>query len=178
MRLGNTFFSKITPATWLVVGVMPLLVFGVSPVALIHSASAQVVVLDDLATASAEDIVATRQSNFRGNGRAMKAISDAVKSGDLATVAAAAGLVADWAEIMSDYFPPNTAPRATAGAFKNDAEAAIWENWEDFVGLANNSATAARRLASLAAAGDTAGVAGGLRELGATCGACHRKYRK
>ena len=162
------------------VGLLPLLAL-VAPVGLVAmsaSAQAEVVVLDDLGSASAEDIVATRQSNFRGNGRAMKTMSQAVKAGDMAAVAAGARHIAEWGEIMTEYFPPRTSPRETAGAFKNDAEHEIWREWDDFVGLASNTASAAGRLAALAEAGDVAGVGATLKEVGASCGACHRKYKK
>lgn len=141
-------------------------------------AQAEVVVLDDLANASAEDIVATRQSNFRGNAGAMKTMSQAVRAGDTAGVVAGARHIAEWSEIMTEYFPPRTSPRATAGAFKNDAENEIWQEWDDFVGLASNTASAAGRLAALAEAGDVAGVGAVLKEVGASCGACHRNYKK
>ena len=56
---------------------------------------------------------------------------------------------------------------------KSEALPAIWENWDTFVEMADDLTFAAEGL-------DTTsldGVRGGLGNIGASCGACHKKFR-
>jgi cytochrome c556 len=56
---------------------------------------------------------------------------------------------------------------------KSEALPAIWENWDAFIEMADDLSFAAEGL-------DTAsldGVRGGLGNIGASCGACHKKFR-
>lgn len=56
---------------------------------------------------------------------------------------------------------------------KSEALPAIWENWDTFVEMADDLTFAAEGL-------DTKsldGVRGGLGNIGASCGACHKKFR-
>lgn len=57
---------------------------------------------------------------------------------------------------------------------RTDSKANVWTNWDQFAKAAEDSANAAKALAE---AGDAA-VMGKVRELGATCGACHQTFRK
>ena len=55
----------------------------------------------------------------------------------------------------------------------SEALPAIWENWDTFVEMADDLTFAAEGL-------DTTsldGVRGGLGNIGASCGACHKKFR-
>ena len=56
---------------------------------------------------------------------------------------------------------------------KSEALPTIWENWDTFVEMADDLTFAAEGL-------DTTsldGVRGGLGNIGASCGACHKKFR-
>ena len=56
---------------------------------------------------------------------------------------------------------------------KSEALPAIWENWDTFVEMADDLTFAAEGL-------DTTsldGMRGGLGNIGASCGACHKKFR-
>ena len=154
-----------------------LLVLALALPSLANPSAAEVVLID-VDTASPEEIVNTRQVNFRGNGRAMKAINNGIKAGDMAAVATAAAHIGEWGDNMTDYFPPSTAPGAIADDIKHEALADIWQDWDDFAEKAEMSATAAHRLARLAAAGDSAGLGDAFKAVAATCSGCHRLYRK
>jgi cytochrome c556 len=57
---------------------------------------------------------------------------------------------------------------------KTDSEPAIWENWSAFQKAAEEAEKAAQNLARA----DQAGLMQGVRELGGSCGGCHRSFRK
>ena len=56
---------------------------------------------------------------------------------------------------------------------KSEALPAIWENWDTFVELAEDLTFAAEGLD----ASSLDGVRSGLGNIGASCGACHKKFR-
>ena len=56
---------------------------------------------------------------------------------------------------------------------KSEALPAIWENWDTFVEMAEDLTFAAEGLD----ASSLDGVRGGLGNIGASCGACHKKFR-
>ncbi|NCV11714.1 MAG: cytochrome c [Rhodobacteraceae bacterium] len=70
-------------------------------------------------------------------------------------------------DVMKETFEANeTDP-------KSEALPAIWENWDTFVEMADDLTFAAEGL-------DTTsldGMRGGLGNIGASCGACHKKFR-
>jgi cytochrome c556 len=57
----------------------------------------------------------------------------------------------------------------------SEAKAAIWEEWEDFTGLAEDLAAASEDATGITAPDD---LRPALRELGASCGGCHQAYRE
>ena len=56
---------------------------------------------------------------------------------------------------------------------KSEALPSIWENWDTFVDMADDLTFAAEGLD----ASSLDGVRGGLGNIGASCGACHKKFR-
>ena len=56
---------------------------------------------------------------------------------------------------------------------KSEALPAIWENWDTFVEMADDLTFAAEGLDATS----LDGVRGGLGNIGASCGACHKKFR-
>ena len=56
---------------------------------------------------------------------------------------------------------------------KSEALPAIWENWDGFVEMADDLIFAAEGLDATS----LDGVRGGLGNIGASCGACHKKFR-
>lgn len=60
----------------------------------------------------------------------------------------------------------------------NDALPEIWTQWEAFLAIAEEMEQASEALAEAAEADDPRAVALAMRELGRTCGSCHKAYRK
>ena len=56
---------------------------------------------------------------------------------------------------------------------KSEALPSIWENWDTFVEMADDLTFAAEGLDATS----LDGVRGGLGNIGASCGACHKKFR-
>jgi cytochrome c556 len=66
---------------------------------------------------------------------------------------------------------------AGEGSAQTQAKAEIWDEWDDFVGLHEDMEAAAVALAEVAGSGDMRAVGQQVQALGATCKACHDKYR-
>lgn len=56
---------------------------------------------------------------------------------------------------------------------KSEALPSIWENWDTFVEMADDLTFAAEGLDATS----LDGIRGGLGNIGASCGACHKKFR-
>lgn len=61
---------------------------------------------------------------------------------------------------------------------KTKAKKAIWENMEDFGQKMGEFKTAALKFNEVAQAGDKATIGAQVKELGKTCKACHKEYKK
>ncbi len=61
---------------------------------------------------------------------------------------------------------------------KTDAKPEIWQDWEDFKAKAKESQAAAQALLKAVEAGDKSNIDGRFGDLGQTCKACHRPFRK
>lgn len=124
-------------------------------------------------SAASADVIAERQANFKINGQSMKAIQAAVGSGDTATIAERARVIADWSARMTEYFPEGS------NTGKTDARAEIWQDFDRFAAYAGDAEKAALELAALADAGAGAGeLGGGLGKLAGTCKTCHQSFKK
>lgn len=80
--------------------------------------------------------------------------------------------ISHWMDQYASLFPP--------GSDKGDntkARPAIWKNFARFQKDAADASAAAKKLAMLAKAEDTAGFAAQLKVLGGTCGTCHKAFR-
>ncbi|MBF7072535.1 cytochrome c [Glaciecola sp. MH2013] len=75
--------------------------------------------------------------------------------------------------MMEDYFATDT----RKFELKTDASDDIWENQDDFNSLALDMADAAAKLQKVAEAGDEANYRKAIGSVGATCKACHDKYK-
>ena len=71
------------------------------------------------------------------------------------------------------------------GAFKKrivegrtDSKPEVWERWDEYAAAAAKMSQAAAALAVAAEGGDGAALRGAMRSLGATCGGCHKIFRK
>ena len=116
-------------------------------------------------------IVEKRVHRFKQSGAAIQSVfKEHLGNDDFAAIAEAATLMADWADVMPDYFP--------AGSTSPGARDDIWADFEDFKSKAADNAKAARDLQQLALAGtDKSAIAAAAKKLGGTCKACHQSYR-
>ncbi len=116
-------------------------------------------------------IVEKRAHRFKQSGAAIQSIfKQHLGNDNFAAIAEAATLIADWADVMPDYFP--------AGSNSSGARSDIWADFDDFKSKAADNAKAARELHQLALVGtDKGAIATAAKKTGGTCKACHQSYR-
>ena len=126
-----------------------------------------------LVPALAESAGEARVERFKQSADLMKSIFRRdIRKENFAKIASKAEVLATWGEEMTDYFPSGS-----DGA-DDGAKAEIWQNFDDFSALADDFAMAARALEGVATEGaDKEQVKMAFRAVGASCKACHEKYR-
>jgi cytochrome c556 len=118
------------------------------------------------------ETIAGRQAAFRMSAALFGGMKGAIARGDdPRTLAFASRSLASWAKAIPGMFPAGSGEGT-------EALPAIWSDRAGFEAKAAGYAAAAARLADLAKAGDKEGFAAQFDEVGATCSACHDKYRK
>lgn len=130
-----------------------------------------------LATAapSADAIVAARHANFKKMGGAMKTLKDELGgSANKANMIAAAKTLAMTGRQQAGLFPVGTGPANV----KTDALPVIWTDRATFDGNMKKMIAEADKLVAVAGSGDAAAIGAQFKAVGATCGACHRQFRK
>lgn len=118
------------------------------------------------------DPIKARQTLYKANGEAMKAIKAAVDANGPATaVVPEAGKLINTFKNAPSHFP--------AGSDKGETKASpdIWANKADFEKLNADALAAATKLETDAKGGDMKVVAADFGDMGKACGACHNKYR-
>lgn len=123
-----------------------------------------------LTTADA-GVVEDRKANFKANNASMRAIGAAINSGDFATVKTEAEKIAAWAMVMPDYFPEGSGGAGTS------ARPEIWSDFIGFKDAAEANYYAAEALINAAAKQDGDAAREALQAIGASCKACHQKYK-
>ncbi len=120
-----------------------------------------------------DDIIAARQAGYDLQQGVATAMKSAVDSGSSVKGLedGAKGLVS-WGKVIPTLFPVGT---ETGHGTKAKPE--VWSDRAGFEKAAANFVAAADKLAPLAAADDKAGFAAQFKEVGGTCGACHRQFR-
>lgn len=128
------------------------------------------------ASSAVADQIAARQAGFKKLGKAFKAMSDQLRSGDpdMSILQSAAASVPEITSGIETWFPAGTGPES---GIKTDALPAIWEKPEDFAQKAGNFKAAAMALAAAGQTGDVAAITAAFRTTGGTCKACHDSYR-
>lgn len=61
---------------------------------------------------------------------------------------------------------------------RTDSQPAIWQEWDKYVAAAKKMASTSAALAKAAESGDDVAINAALQEVGGSCGACHKPYRK
>ncbi len=122
---------------------------------------------------SAADALKDRKAGFQNNATQMRAIKGVLDAkGAVAPIAVSAQSMADYAGKLVSLFPKDS------GTGDTKALPAIWMDWDDFQAKAKNFEAAAKNLQQVAASGaDLAAVQTAYGAVGASCGACHEKYR-
>lgn len=126
--------------------------------------------------ATAAQLVAARQQNYKQVGKATKAITDELKgaSPSIGTIRVNAKALDGLARRVPSWFPKGTGPEA---GVKTAALPAIWQQKAEFHQAAVRLAAAAHALDVAAAKGDIAAVRGAMPAVGAACKGCHQSFR-
>ncbi len=120
--------------------------------------------------AAPEMLVEKRIKRFKQSGADIQAIfKKHIAAGDYVAIEKAATRIADWADVMPNYFP--------AGSSSKGARAEIWDNFSDFEAKAQANAKAARAVVMAAQVADKKNVVAAARKMGGTCKSCHDSYR-
>lgn len=117
-------------------------------------------------------VVIERMETMKAIGGAMKTLADMAKGEaefDTAKADAAVATMGKNAGDIAAKFEANETDPET------EALPAIWENWDDFVKKSEDLVMASNSVASIT---DEAALGAALGQLGGTCKACHRDYRK
>ena len=117
------------------------------------------------------DVNEKRQKFMKGNSAAAKAIKNAAKEKDFATVETKAKDLMGNAEKITGLFPKGS----TAG--KTKAMAEIWDKGDEFSKGASKMGKAAGNLAKAAGEKDDAKVQAGIKAVSGACGGCHKAFR-
>ena len=125
---------------------------------------------------SISDAIAARQANRKKVGDDAGAIKKALDTGgDLKSLASKAQEIADFAKPFTEMFPAGS---SIDSGLKTTSLPSIWANKADFDAKSADNAAAALKLVAALNTGDKATVLPAFQAMGATCGACHKAYRK
>ncbi len=118
-----------------------------------------------------------RQGQLKQYGKAFKAMSDQLKSGepDLAAIQEAATSLQAASVGMETWFPEGTGPET---GIKTDALPAIWETPDDFSDEVANFHAAVGELVLVTEGGDVDAIRTAFGTAGGTCKSCHDNYRQ
>lgn len=137
----------------------------------ISAVTAAVALTAAATTPASAGVVEDRKANFKASNQSMRLMGAAMGAEDFDTIAAEAAKIAAWAEVMPDYFPEGSGGAGTS------ARAEIWSDFAGFKDAAETHYNAAQDLIAIAAKKDAASTGEALQALGATCKACHQKFK-
>jgi cytochrome c556 len=117
------------------------------------------------------DVVAQRKEEMKRSAAHLEAIKKIVEAGeDVTPIAARAQEMNGYFSTLPTLFPPGSTENTKA-------RPEVWSERAGFETAASNAAAATAKLASTAQSGDKGATAAAFRELGGSCGGCHRNYR-
>jgi cytochrome c556 len=127
------------------------------------------------ATPAAQSVVTYRHVLMEGLGKHMKGASMIVKGeidrpGDMLLHAHA---LSESARAIPTLFPKGSEP----AVIKSDSRPEVWTAWDDFLAKNKEYEAATQKLLDAAKANDLAAFKAAFGPVGASCGACHDKYR-
>jgi len=116
-----------------------------------------------------------RIDHMKGQGAAMKAIGEQLKTGapDMAVVKVQAAKLEASSKELTTWFPAGSGQNAYA---KSKALPVIWTDTAKFAEKAGGLRTATAKLEAVAQAGDAAAVGPAVKEVGAACKGCHESF--
>jgi cytochrome c556 len=123
-----------------------------------------------------EDVISKRKSLMSSNSKNTKAIADAAKEKDYATIELKAKEIMGNLDAAASLFPKGSTSE------KSRAHPDIWEKADEFKNKLANARKAAEGLSKAAAAKNEAEVNTKVKDLGnpreGACGDCHKIFRK
>ena len=134
------------------------------------SAALAALVIGVSSLSASAGVIEDRKANFKANNASMRAIGTALSFDDFEAVTSEAEKIAAWAMVMPDYFPEGSG----AGT---SAKPVIWSDFIGFKDAAEANYDAAQNLIAAAAKQDAAQTGAALKALGASCKACHQKFK-
>ena len=127
------------------------------------------------AHSGADGVVKERMDMMDEIARGMKTIGAMIKGEtayDAQTAKASALEIYGHMSHIAEMFPEGSTDKPS------EALPAIWENWDEFVALADKLKTDAKTLAEIAGtASSGAEIKGQFAIVGQSCGSCHEKFR-
>lgn len=132
--------------------------------------------LAQLSQDEALDAVDRRQALFKMIGYNNRILGEAWRSGefDEASVVRGTQLIAMLAEIIPALFEIDTHENS---GLVTKASSLIWDNQEEFVGLADNLVAGANEAVEILQTQGASGVKSAIDKISVNCGACHDRFR-
>ena len=123
----------------------------------------------------AQAAIKQREANFKQIGKAMKGISDTLKTGspDVAVIKTSAATIADLSTKLPAWFAQGTGPDVG----KSEAKPEIWTKWNEFAADAKDFEVKAAAFNAAAQGGDIAAIKAAHADLGKTCKTCHDQFQ-
>jgi cytochrome c556 len=124
---------------------------------------------------SGAEAAKARADHMKGQGAAMKAISEQLKTGspDMAVIKVQAAKLDTSSKALTTWFPVGSGQSAYA---KSKALPVIWTEPAKFAEKAAALRPAAAKLNAVAQAGDAAAVGPAFKAVGAACKSCHESF--
>jgi cytochrome c556 len=118
-------------------------------------------------------VMHVRHEGMEAIGDATKALNRALKGSDVGALRANASKIAQLSQQASTWFPAGTGPDVAKTRAKPD----IWQSADDFAAKLRAFQTSARALQLAVGTNNVGAMNARFADLGATCKACHDKYR-
>ena len=127
--------------------------------------------------ADAPAFMKARHARFHDIGKAMKGVSEQLKSPSpsVPDIQAGAKVIDTLAPQVITWFPRGTGPEV---GIKTGARAEIWQRPDEFRKDAADFAAAAHRFNAAAQGGDVAAIKAAYPALGGACKTCHDSFRQ
>lgn len=120
----------------------------------------------------ATGVVKERMDGFKAAKKSMRTLKSAIRSEDFTTIEREASSLALWFSDLDSRFPAGSNPSPS------EALDIIWEEFDQFSSIANDTRNSARMLAQAAINSDTETAKSSYFDLAASCKACHNDYRE